>query len=85
MDVGVPRCQSGNPATVSAALVDPQTGGQTKSSESRRAARHKRPRIVEFGTLYKRPVSNSGRQSVDMMMKHYIRSLFFVSLPDTGD
>ncbi|CAH2227491.1 jg9312 [Pararge aegeria aegeria] len=42
--------------------VDPQPGGQMTSSESRVAAGYKRPRIVEFGTPYKRPMSSSGRQ-----------------------
>ncbi|CAH2268020.1 jg10209 [Pararge aegeria aegeria] len=68
MDVGVPWCWSGNPAPVNAALVDPQPGGRTTSSESRQAAGYKRPRIVEFETPYKRPMSSSGRQSVDLMM-----------------
>ncbi|CAH2233760.1 jg3622 [Pararge aegeria aegeria] len=57
-----------NPAPVSAALVDPQPGGQTISNESRGAAGYKQPRIVEFGTPYKKPMSSSGRQSVDLMM-----------------
>ncbi|CAH2266801.1 jg7984 [Pararge aegeria aegeria] len=47
MDVRVPRCWSGNPAPVNAALVEP---------ESRGAAGYKRPRMVEFRTPYKRPV-----------------------------
>ncbi|CAH2226374.1 jg15251 [Pararge aegeria aegeria] len=73
MDVGVPRCKSGNPAPVSAALVEPQPGGQTTSNESRRAAGYKRNRIggtesKEFGTPYKRPMSSCGHQSVDLMM-----------------
>ncbi|CAH2215914.1 jg18210 [Pararge aegeria aegeria] len=60
MDVGVPKCCSGNPAPVNAALVDLQPGGQTTSSELRGAAGYKRPRIVEFGTSYKGPMSSSG-------------------------
>ncbi|CAH2217424.1 jg8049 [Pararge aegeria aegeria] len=32
MDVEVPRCWSGIPAPVNAALVDPQPGGQTTSA-----------------------------------------------------
>ncbi|CAH2267585.1 jg11874 [Pararge aegeria aegeria] len=62
--VGVPRCWSGNPAPVNAALVDSQPGGQTTSNESRGAAGYERPRIVKFGTAYKRPMSSNGRQSV---------------------
>ncbi|CAH2210840.1 jg1875 [Pararge aegeria aegeria] len=68
MDVGVPRCWSGNPALVNAVLVDPQPGGQTTLREPRGAAGYKRPRIVGLGTLFKRPMSSSGRQSVDLMM-----------------
>ncbi|CAH2246317.1 jg20084 [Pararge aegeria aegeria] len=34
MDVGVPRCWNGSPVLVSAALVDPQRGGQTTLSAS---------------------------------------------------
>ncbi|CAH2210588.1 jg324 [Pararge aegeria aegeria] len=68
MDVGIPRCWSGNPAPVNAAMVDPQPGGQTASSELRGAAVYKRLRIVAFGTPYKRIMSSSGRQSVVLMM-----------------
>ncbi|CAH2240397.1 jg3805 [Pararge aegeria aegeria] len=67
MDVGVPRCWNGSPELVSAALVDPQRGGQTTLSASQ-VAGSKRHRTVEFGTPYKRPLSSSGRLSVDMMM-----------------
>ncbi|CAH2268788.1 jg13648 [Pararge aegeria aegeria] len=62
MEVGVPRCWSGNLAPVNAALVDPQPGWQTKSSESRGAAGYKRHRIVEFGTPYKTPMSSQQLQ-----------------------
>ncbi|CAH2253883.1 jg22190 [Pararge aegeria aegeria] len=68
MDVWVPRSWSGNPAPVNTALGDPKPGRQTTSSESRGAAGYKRSKIVEFGTPYKRPISSSGRQSVDLMM-----------------
>ncbi|CAH2261471.1 jg20131 [Pararge aegeria aegeria] len=43
-------------------LVGPQRVGQT--DESLGAARDKRPRIVDFGTPYKRPMSSSGLQSM---------------------
>ncbi|CAH2265956.1 jg5853 [Pararge aegeria aegeria] len=68
LDVGVPRCLYGNPAQVNAALVGSQLGGQTPSNESLGAAGNKRPRTVDFGTLYKRPMSSSGLQSVEVMM-----------------
>ncbi|CAH2220043.1 jg15129 [Pararge aegeria aegeria] len=53
---------------VSAALVDPQRGGQTTLSASQVADGSKRHRNVEFGTPYKRPMASSGRLSVDMMV-----------------
>ncbi|CAH2245005.1 jg6945 [Pararge aegeria aegeria] len=56
------------PVLVSAALVDPQRGGQTTLSASQVAVGSKRLRIVELGTPYKRPMSSSGRLSVDVMM-----------------
>ncbi|CAH2232028.1 jg7485 [Pararge aegeria aegeria] len=65
MDVGLPRCWNGSPALISAALVDLQRGGQTKLSASQRAAGPKRHETME---PYKRPLSSSGRLSVDMMM-----------------
>ncbi|CAH2230610.1 jg19039 [Pararge aegeria aegeria] len=68
MDVGVPRCWNGDPAQVNAVLVGPQQGGQTTSNESMGAAGSKRPRTVDFGTLYKRPMSSCGLQSVDVTM-----------------
>ncbi|CAH2227223.1 jg21986 [Pararge aegeria aegeria] len=68
MDVGVPRCWNSSPVLVSAALVDPQRGGQTTLSASQVAAGSKRLRIVELGTPYKRPMSSSGRLSVDVRM-----------------
>ncbi|CAH2227324.1 jg9, partial [Pararge aegeria aegeria] len=39
------------------------------SGESPGAAGGKRPRTVYCGTPYKRPMSSSGRQFVDVMMK----------------
>ncbi|CAH2218179.1 jg209 [Pararge aegeria aegeria] len=51
------RRGSGNPAPVNA-LVDPEPGGHI-SNESQGAAGHKRPRIVKFGTLNKRPLSSN--------------------------
>ncbi|CAH2232703.1 jg5327 [Pararge aegeria aegeria] len=57
-----------SPELASAALVDPQRGGQTILSASQVAAGSKRHRTVEFGTPYKRPMSSSGRLSVDLMM-----------------
>ncbi|CAH2242381.1 jg12962 [Pararge aegeria aegeria] len=68
MDVGLPSCWNGNPALVNAPLVDLQPGGQTTLSASQVAAGSKRLRTVELGTPYKRPMSSSGRLSVDMMM-----------------
>ncbi|CAH2242245.1 jg25179 [Pararge aegeria aegeria] len=65
MDVGVPRCWNGRPALVSAALVDPRRGGRTTLGASQVAVGFK---PLEFGTPYKRPMSSSGRLSVDMMM-----------------
>ncbi|CAH2233236.1 jg20124 [Pararge aegeria aegeria] len=61
-------CWNGSPVLVSAALVDPQRGGQTTLSASQVAVGSKRLRIVELGTPYKRPMSSSGRLSVDVMM-----------------
>ncbi|CAH2268574.1 jg20069 [Pararge aegeria aegeria] len=52
MDVGVPRYWNFSPEQVSAALVDPQQGGQTTLSASQLAAGSKRHRTVEFGTPY---------------------------------
>ncbi|CAH2208325.1 jg334 [Pararge aegeria aegeria] len=67
MDVGVRRCWNGSPKLVSAALVGPQRGGRTTLSASQVAAGSKRLRTVELGTSYKRPMSSSGRLSVDVM------------------
>ncbi|CAH2217754.1 jg20398 [Pararge aegeria aegeria] len=61
---------AGSPELISAALVDPQRGGQTSLSVSQVDAGSKRHRTVEFGTPYKRPMSSSGRLSVDMMIKY---------------
>ncbi|CAH2266084.1 jg17608 [Pararge aegeria aegeria] len=68
MDVGVQRCWYGSPALVSAALVDPQRGGQTILSASQIAAGSKRHKTAKFGTPFKRPMSGSGHPLVDMMM-----------------
>ncbi|CAH2217859.1 jg11479 [Pararge aegeria aegeria] len=75
MDVGVPRCWNGSPELVSAALVGPQRGGQTTLSASHVAAGFKRLRTVELGTPYKRPMSTSGRLSVDVMMMMMMKTL----------
>ncbi|CAH2249969.1 jg12846 [Pararge aegeria aegeria] len=56
------------PRTGKRSLVDPQRGGQTTLSASQVAAASKRDRTVAFGTPYKRPMSCSGRLSVDVMM-----------------
>ncbi|CAH2218440.1 jg4419 [Pararge aegeria aegeria] len=56
------------PRTGKRSVGRPQPGGQTTSSESRGAAGYKRPRIVELGSPYKRPMSSSGRESVDLMI-----------------
>ncbi|CAH2240350.1 jg17346 [Pararge aegeria aegeria] len=69
MDVGVTRCWNGSPALLSAALVDLQRGGRTTIGASQVAAGSKRHKTVEFGTPHKRPMSRSGLQSVDMMIK----------------
>ncbi|CAH2244589.1 jg11704 [Pararge aegeria aegeria] len=68
MDVGVPRCWNGSPELVSAALFGPQLVGHTTLSASQVDAGSKRLRTVELGTPYKRPMSSSGRLSVDVMM-----------------
>ncbi|CAH2227376.1 jg300 [Pararge aegeria aegeria] len=68
MDVGVPRCWNGDPAQVNAVLVRPQRGGQTTSNEALGAAGNKRPRTVDFGTLYKRTVPSCGLQWFEVMM-----------------
>ncbi|CAH2233687.1 jg19343 [Pararge aegeria aegeria] len=81
MDVGVPTFQGVGIAQVNAALVGPQRGGQTTSNESLGAAGNKRPRTVDFGTLYKRPMSSSGLHSPEvimMMMMVMIKSKFKV-------
>ncbi|CAH2248504.1 jg18535 [Pararge aegeria aegeria] len=64
MDVGVPR-------VVNAALVDPRRGGRTTLGASQVAAGFKLHKTLEFGTPYERPMSSSGRLSVDMMMMTY--------------
>ncbi|CAH2234287.1 jg15015 [Pararge aegeria aegeria] len=45
----------------------PQRGGQMTSGDSLRGAGGKRPRTMDCGTPYKRPMSSSGRQLVEMM------------------
>ncbi|CAH2269129.1 jg27384 [Pararge aegeria aegeria] len=70
MDVGVPRCWNGSPALVNAALVDPRRGGRTLGA-SQLAAGSKRHKTVEFGAPYKRPMSSSGRLSIDVMMMRF--------------
>ncbi|CAH2235321.1 jg5891 [Pararge aegeria aegeria] len=52
--------RNGSPELVSAALVDPRRGGQT-TSRWIQAAQNR-------GIPYKRPMSSSGRLSVDLMM-----------------
>ncbi|CAH2207399.1 jg422 [Pararge aegeria aegeria] len=59
---------NGDSAQVNAALVGPQRGGQTTLNESPGAAGNKRPRTVDFGTPYKRPMSSSELQSVEVMI-----------------
>ncbi|CAH2238058.1 jg9756 [Pararge aegeria aegeria] len=68
MDVEVPRSWNGDPAQVNAALVGPKRGGQTTSIKSLGATGNQRPRTVEVGTSYKRPMSSGGLQSVEVMM-----------------
>ncbi|CAH2238511.1 jg6205 [Pararge aegeria aegeria] len=73
--VGLPRCWNGSPELVSAALVGPQRGGQTRLSASQVAAGSKRLRTLEVGTPYKRPMSSSGRLSVDVMMMMMMKQI----------
>ncbi|CAH2242738.1 jg11896 [Pararge aegeria aegeria] len=80
MDVEVPMCWNGSPELASAALVHPQRGGQTTLSASQVAAGSKRHRTVEFGTPYIRPLSSSGRLSVDMMMMMMTSQYVFMKL-----
>ncbi|CAH2244621.1 jg3850 [Pararge aegeria aegeria] len=61
-------CWNGSPVLVIAALVDPRRGGRTTLGASQVAAGSKRHKTVEFGTPYKRPMSSSGRLSVDLMV-----------------
>ncbi|CAH2210865.1 jg5572 [Pararge aegeria aegeria] len=63
----VPRCWNGSPDLVSLVLVDSQRG-QTTLSASQVAAGPKRHKTVELGTPYKRPISDSGRLLVNMMI-----------------
>ncbi|CAH2266790.1 jg18919 [Pararge aegeria aegeria] len=68
MDVGVLRCWNGDPAPVNTVLVGPQRGGKMTAGELLGDAGGKRLRTVDCGTPYKRPMSSSGRQLVEMMM-----------------
>ncbi|CAH2238462.1 jg23933 [Pararge aegeria aegeria] len=78
MDVGIQSSWNGNPALVNAALVDPLRGGQTTSNESLGAAGNMRPRTVDFGTPYKRPMSSSGLQSVEVMLMKFSTAYFLI-------
>ncbi|CAH2244441.1 jg11620 [Pararge aegeria aegeria] len=51
-------------AQVNAALVGPKRGGQT----SRWEQGNKRPRTMDLGTPYKRPMPSCGLQSVEVML-----------------
>ncbi|CAH2232298.1 jg21680 [Pararge aegeria aegeria] len=62
-----PKVLEWQPRTGKRSVGDPQRGGQTTLGASQVAAGSKR-HTVEFGTPYKRPMSSSGRLSVDMMM-----------------
>ncbi|CAH2236332.1 jg10714 [Pararge aegeria aegeria] len=77
--LGFQGARNGDPAPINAALVGPQRGGQTTSKEPLGAAGNKRPRTVDFGTPYKRPMSSSGLQPVKvmMMMMNFIRKAPF--------
>ncbi|CAH2269549.1 jg19094 [Pararge aegeria aegeria] len=78
------RCRVAIPAPWNAALVGPQRGGQTTSNEPLGAAGSKRPRTVDFGTPYKKPMSSRGlqlraapgstRDSVEEVTKFYDHS-----------
>ncbi|CAH2260809.1 jg26209 [Pararge aegeria aegeria] len=48
--------------------VDRPRGGQTTSNESMEVTGNKQSGTVDFGSLYKIPMSSSGRQSVEVMM-----------------
>ncbi|CAH2262748.1 jg14972 [Pararge aegeria aegeria] len=63
------NCKGVLPAPVNAVLVSSQQGGQMTSDESLVAAGGKRLRTVDCGTPYKRPMSSSGRQLVEMMKR----------------
>ncbi|CAH2243578.1 jg12888 [Pararge aegeria aegeria] len=62
------RCWNGDPAQVNAAFVRPQRYEPTTSNESLGAAGNNPRYCVDFGTPYKRPMSSSGLQSVEVMM-----------------
>ncbi|CAH2243287.1 jg17390 [Pararge aegeria aegeria] len=66
MDVGVPRCCSGDLAPVNAAFVDPRQGGQMTSDESESRLTQAAQDFSVYPT--KKPMSSSRCQSVDMMM-----------------
>ncbi|CAH2239443.1 jg23874 [Pararge aegeria aegeria] len=69
---GVPRCWNGSTTpqrwSTGPTLRCGQRDEQTTLSASQVAAGSKRHKTVEIGTPYKRPMSSSGRLSVDMMM-----------------
>ncbi|CAH2264998.1 jg25128 [Pararge aegeria aegeria] len=78
MDVGVLTCWNGNP--------DPQRDGQMTSGESLGAARGHG--LEARGTPYKRPLSSSGRQLVEIMtmtvsvdLKRRVKAYEFVIAP----
>ncbi|CAH2232969.1 jg8286 [Pararge aegeria aegeria] len=55
----------------------PTTRWQSTSNQSLGAAGNKRPRTVDFGTLFKRPMSSSGLQLVEVMLMIMITVNFF--------
>ncbi|CAH2229554.1 jg19692 [Pararge aegeria aegeria] len=59
-------CWNGDPAPVNAAYVGPNE--VDRLGESLGAAGGKRPRTVDCGTPYKRPMSSSGLRLVELMM-----------------
>ncbi|CAH2207771.1 jg3037 [Pararge aegeria aegeria] len=65
-----PKVLEWQPRTGKRSVGRPQRGGQTTLSASQVAAGSKRLRIMELGTPYKRPMSSSGRLSVDVILKH---------------
>ncbi|CAH2237914.1 jg18717 [Pararge aegeria aegeria] len=53
----IPKYWNGSPTLVSAALVDPQRGGQTTLSASQVAAGSQQHKTVELETPYKKAMS----------------------------